>query len=260
MLVAWTDARAGSTTDLYAGWIRADGQYGPGWPASGLPIATLPAAKELSALVANRRGSAIVAWRDQRNGNWDLFAYRLTTDLPVPVNGALVSSRATPDAVELEWYVASGAERGAEVQRRTATSEWTTLATIHADGAGHMRFRDANVEAGERYAYRLIVSERALEESWVQVPQRAELSFEGALPNPSTRDLTVSFALSRTGAASLRVLDVTGRAVAVREWASLEAGRHRELIADRGALAPGLYVLELAAEGRRLTRKVVVTR
>jgi hypothetical protein len=193
-MIVWRDSR-GTTGypyvgNLYATWIRADGTRGPGWRPDGDPIATTPVDEEIALMVSNRRGSTIVGWRDQRDGDWDLYAYRLT---------------ATPPNVP--------AKEGAHVAPAIAT------------------------RAGA-----------------------AQLSFAGARPNPSSQGLRAEFTLSRAGDATLRVLDVSGRLAVMRELRGLGPGPHAVALEAGEVLPPGIYLLELAAEGQKLHRKLVVTR
>jgi hypothetical protein len=83
VLIAWPELRGGST-HLYATWYRSDGARGPGWRADGDAIATLPVAVEMQTIVANLSGSAILGWRDPRNGQGDLFAARFSAGAPPP--------------------------------------------------------------------------------------------------------------------------------------------------------------------------------
>src|SRR5262249_27672160 len=130
----------------------------------------------------------IVAWRDQRNGNWDLFANRLNSE---------------------------------------------PLATARSHGF-------------------------AIPESMRPVVDAASLAFGGVRPNPSPGALTVAFSLLRAGIARIRVLDVAGREVAQRAL-PLSAGSHVVDLTCGRPLPAGIYLVELAAEGRRFHGKAVVT-
>lgn len=188
VFAAWPDARGSG--DLYATWYRGDGVRGSGWSLDGNVVAALPGAKELGPVVGDQRGAAIVGWRDQRNGDWNLFADRLTS---VPPSAAHGPRLVAPEA-----------------------------ASRSASGA--------------------------------------ILSFVGTRPNPNRVGLPVEFSLSRFGTASMSVIDVAGREVLRRRFEGLAPGRHRIELDSNHDLAPGIYVLVLSAEGRRLESKAVVTR
>jgi hypothetical protein len=203
MLIAWTDARVpGSwpfTGQFYATWLRSDGTRGPGWRVDGNPIGNVGVAAELDFAVADRRGSAILGWRDSREGEANLYASRVTVESPPSAEATTLGpfKRVMTDAM-----------RGAPVPPNVTP----------------------------------------------------ELSFAGPRPNPAAGDAAVEFTLSRSGDVSIRVLDVAGRTVRTRELRGLGAGQHRVVLDDGTALAPGIYVVELDAERKRLTRKLVVAR
>ncbi|MEO5618250.1 MAG: hypothetical protein ABIS67_10795 [Candidatus Eisenbacteria bacterium] len=191
--IVWRDGRMLQSTgfpEWRATWIREDGERGPGWREDGDGFGYSGVTIEPGPLVGNRRDAVIASWRDRRNGEWDLFAYRLTT-LPPATAGGLPS-----------------------------------LAPLS------MHERDR----GEK------------------------LELLGARPHPAGPDLRVEFTLSRAGDAALRVIDVAGRIVGGRRLAGLAAGRHAVALGDAGRLAPGLYFVELAAEGEKRVRRVVVQR
>jgi len=187
-LIAWNDFRGG-IRQLYSTWIRSDGTRGPGWQSDGDPFGPAQAALEIGPIVGNRRDAAIIAWRDQRAGDWNLYAYRVTTAGP-------------PTSVPQE-------------------------------GTGATSLRGVPI---------------------------ATLALAGVRPNPIAGDLIVHFSLSRSGDAIVRALDVSGREVGRREMRNLSAGPHVASLGTADALGPGVYLLELVAEGRRLHAKAIKTR
>jgi hypothetical protein len=90
------------------------------------------------------------------------------------------------------------------------------------------------------------------------------LSFAIPNPNPARDGLTLRFTLSRDGFVRLSVFDVSGRRVCELGAGERGAGEHVERFALRsgsgGHLANGLYVVTLEAEGRVLTRRLLVIR
>lgn len=75
-------------------------------------------------------------------------------------------------------------------------------------------------------------------------------------PNPlSTGYATLRYTLPKAGPATLRVFDVTGRAVVSR---SLVAGRSGTASLDLRSLSAGIYLVKLETEGYSSTHKLVV--
>jgi hypothetical protein len=84
-----------------------------------------------------------------------------------------------------------------------------------------------------------------------------------ASPNPARGPLAVAFALAEESEVQVNVLDVSGRLVARLLHERLAAGTHRLAWngrADRGALAPGVYLVDVRAGEQRETKRVVLTR
>lgn len=90
------------------------------------------------------------------------------------------------------------------------------------------------------------------------------LAFAAPSPNPAFGSATMHYSLSRPGHVRLSMYDVAGRCVRVLRDGEQEGGAHREtfvLSDDAGRGLPGgLYHVQLAAEGRELTRKLVLVR
>ena len=78
-------------------------------------------------------------------------------------------------------------------------------------------------------------------------------------PNPTAGGATVPVRLDEAAEVEVAVFDALGRRVAVAATGALSAGEHAVAI-DAGALAPGVYVVRLAADGIVQSRRLVVTR
>lgn len=75
-IIVWSDSRSGPYLyDIYAQRVNAVG-IGQ-WAANGVPVCTAAGDQILPLVVPDGAGGAIVAWRDSRNGNTDIFAQRL---------------------------------------------------------------------------------------------------------------------------------------------------------------------------------------
>ena len=89
--------------------------------------------------------------------------------------------------------------------------------------------------------------------------QEESLSFQLAqnYPNPFNPSTTIAFSLSQTAEVKLSVFDLSGREVAVLVNGLLEAGQN-ELSFDASALASGIYLYRLQADGLSQTRRMVL--
>jgi hypothetical protein len=150
------------------------------------------------------------------------------------------------------------------VERRETDRPWQQIGAASSDGTGQVRYDDADIVPGTRYAYRLGyrsgTEQLYTSEAWVDVPRAAMLSLEGARPNPAVDHLTVSFSLADGSPAALAVVDIAGRAVVRREVGTLGAGRHVMPLDLGPGLTPGIYWLRLSQGGRVLRARTVVIR
>ena len=90
IIVAWQDARSGSAYDIYAQALDAAGAMR--WAPAGIPICTATGTQVLQVATEDGAGGAIVAWRDQRGADADIYAQRVDNAGTVlwTANGAAV--------------------------------------------------------------------------------------------------------------------------------------------------------------------------
>jgi len=86
-----------------------------------------------------------------------------------------------------------------------------------------------------------------------------ETKLGAAFPNPAAAETKFSFTLAKGGKASLKLFDAVGRQVAVLADEELAAGNY-EYKYDTALLPEGVYFYTLEAEGRLITRKLMVVR
>jgi hypothetical protein len=93
-IIAWHDYRSGSSYDIYAQRVDANGDTL--WPADGLAISTAASDQYSPQLVGDGSGGAIIAWHDYRSGNWDIYAQRVDAngDTLWPADGLAISTAA----------------------------------------------------------------------------------------------------------------------------------------------------------------------
>jgi hypothetical protein len=75
--IAWLDSRNGNA-DAYAQRLNVSGT--PLWTSGGVPICTDPSSLTDIAICSDGVGGAIIAWKDSRNGNSDIYVQRVGPD------------------------------------------------------------------------------------------------------------------------------------------------------------------------------------
>ena len=91
-------------------------------------------------------------------------------------------------------------------------------------------------------------------------PARLEFVLEGFQPNPAVAELNIAFTLPQALPATVTLLDLAGRELALREVGSLGPGRHLVRLGDAIHTPPGVYWLRLTQGQRSLVRRGVVVR
>jgi FlgD Ig-like domain len=71
-IIVWADARSGSHP--YAQHVLAGGVLDPAWPVAGLSLSAAGTNQLVPVTASDGAGGAIVAWEDQRSGNFDIYA------------------------------------------------------------------------------------------------------------------------------------------------------------------------------------------
>lgn len=127
-IVTWPDLRNGTNLDVYAQRVSAAGT--PQWAADGVALSTAAGHQNVTAVVSDGAGGAIVTWRDIRGGaNYDIYAQRVLANgqlggsvLAVPGDAplafALEQIRPNPargGALTVRFTLASGSEASLEL-------------------------------------------------------------------------------------------------------------------------------------------------
>ena len=123
---------------------------------------------------------------------------------------SLERADAQPCRVDISWMSGSGVT-SATILRRTASTNWDSVGTVLADGAGRLAFVDTTVVPGMRYAYSLRVNDcSSYGENCVDVPGGLGLAPVSATPVAGQLRLTWSAAVGRTFTATVWRRDTGG--------------------------------------------------
>ena len=91
-IITWSDSRNGGVSDIYA--QRIDIYGNTLWTANGVAVCAASGYQYAPQLVSDGAGGVIIAWRDDRGSDPDVYAQRLDGDGNAlwPVNGMIVSA------------------------------------------------------------------------------------------------------------------------------------------------------------------------
>ena len=245
-------------TKSYVQHFDSQGVMLPGWPLGGMPVSNGVDTQAGPHVVYDGFNSVLVYWFE-----FAIYAQRFVSGGIVATNLAFASSDVRSDRVTLIWQGTGASDLSATVYRRTENEGWQRIGSTDREAPDRLRYEDASVVAGTRYAYRLGYVEGGTEqftaETWIDVPSADVFALEGLRPNPAVGALDVSFSLPREGAATMELLDLAGRRVLDHEVGQLGRGRHVFRLDSGAHMAPGVYWLRLRQGAEQaLTRAVVM--
>ncbi len=261
LLIVWNDTRSNVGTSTYSSIYaqRCEGSphrfLGPSPSSSswGLAVSNRSGSNADEVVLVPRTNGGIAVWRDNRNGNNDIYAQLIFKDGSLPIELSNFSATAESNgSVLLNWQTASEKDNaGFEVERRVINAPYTSnnfevvgsyLTSTSLLGAGfssanrNYSFIDRPGNPGI-YEYRL--ADYTLDgERTVHDPKTVEiLSEDGGTnnwsvspntPNPFSERTLIGFTLAESSEVSIEINDILGRVVA-EPYRNLEmqAGPHQ---------------------------------
>ena len=226
-IVAWKDWRS-DYGDIYAQRISSDGTVQ--WTANGVALGTITNEQQSTTIVADGAGGAIVTWQDYRNGNYDIYAQRIsaggavqwtidgvalctaTSDQEYPT----IVSDGTGGAIVTWWDARNGADNSDIYAQRisaSGTPQWTangvplcTAAneqyppTIVADGAGGAIVTWQDERSGTKWD---IYAQRVLAAGFLGMPEQPHITSISDVPNDQGGHVRVTWKASSLDCDSL---------------------------------------------------------
>jgi hypothetical protein len=232
-VISWQDARV-SGFDIYAQRYDIGGTAHWG---GGVIVCSAADEQDNLALAPDGTGGAVIAWRDGRNSNDDIYAQRV-------------------DGLGGTRWVTNGA--GVCVQSNSQDQ-----VQVASDGEGGAIFvwRDYRTGASsDIYATALTEYGTGVENPGAPSAFYLAQNF----PNPFNPVTRIAFGLRAPAAVSLRIYDAAGRLVRVLAEGTRAAGQHIEPWDGRNlrgsAVASGMYFYRLDAGTFAQTRKMILLR
>jgi predicted lipoprotein with Yx(FWY)xxD motif len=285
--IVWIDRRSFSNYDVYA--QRVDSNGNAMWPTDGVPVCDAPGSQTAQDIMSNSgTGGLIVAWKDKRSSDYDIYAQKLS-DMGVPqwaANGVPVCSaikdQLNPNIIEdkyagaiIVWQDSSGGSFDIKAQRLdangvaswlpggekvgTAFSDQISVKNVTDDNGGSIfAFQDKRSGFYDIYAHHLYADGTTIAPNGIAgIGSLTEMQ---CYPNPFFTDITISFTLNDDDPVMLTGYDVTGRIVEAFTSAKVlqEHGRctvHIDL-KDK-PVAPGIYFLKLYNDKGSKTIRVI---
>ena len=253
--VLWT-VDTPDSSELRVQRLGPDGAPWSGWPATGVVIA--PASEHPWRADAAMCGSdLIIAWESNSSAGKRVFASRMHPDGTVPTRIGFESATFSGAYVELTWRGDGGPDQ-VSVQRTVDGVSWQPIGATLSDGVGRYRFEDVAPATGTRVGYRLatLTSTPITEPAWVDAPSLTHLALRGFVAGAARP--TLAFTLGSSATATLRVYDVQGRVCATTKLDAPAVGAQQATLDE--SLRAGVYLVQLAQAGKRITGRAVLLR
>ena len=279
-VAAWQDERGASGVwDIYAQRINANGSMA--WTVNGVSACLASANQTTPQLAPDGVGGAVIAWKDDRNGNSDIYSQRVDAAGHTVVATLLQSYSAAASGTDaiVEWTLSGAAENidffvlraheppDAFVEIAAGAMPGDPGSSLAGDGAA-FSFTDKTCEPGETYRYRVDAREGAgrttlFETGPVTIPAAAIALYQNE-PNPFNPSTTIRYFVGAECDVSLEVYDIAGRLVRRLESGRAGAGMRAvewNGLDERGSRSSaGVYFYRLRAGKDTLSRKMILVR
>jgi len=138
------------------------------------------------------------------------------------------------------------------------SSSTTVCSAVGQAFVGSMQQTNTRIESGF-LAHPLICMITAIEEVKKDESLPSIYELKQNYPNPFNPSTTIQFALPKTSAVTLKIIDMLGREIATLVDEKLPAGEHK-VVFDTRSLPSGVYYYRLQAEEFSETRKLMLVR
>jgi hypothetical protein len=218
--IAWFDSRNSSKSyNIYAQRINASGIVQ--WANNGVAICIADSNKQILVIARDGVGGAIIAWDDNRKGNYDIYAQRIDA------------------AGTVQWTT-----NGVGVSTASGNQNWPAIVD---DGAGGeiITWMDGRGSNNHIYAQKV---DRYGKLGITGVEDNSLLPKTTALmqsyPNPFNPTTVINFQLSDHSYTNLKIFDIIGREVTTLVSETLPAGTYTRQWNASG-MSSGIYFYRL---------------
>jgi len=242
------------------------------WTEYGAP-ATVDVDAQVAPSLACDSANVLLAWSDNRNGNWDIYARKVSIARGPLVATELLGFAVSPsiDGIRVSWQLSQfdeGASFSISRSEPASGPAWQGIAPkIERDNLT-FGFSDAIAKPGASYRYQVGISDKngrrvLFETESISMPTLPLMLYQN-FPNPSNPSTTIAYFLPRKCKVSLNVYDASGRLVARLLEKEQPAGRYSvewNGMSNSGRrTASGIYFYRLRAGKEARSRKMVLLR
>jgi hypothetical protein len=194
---------------------------------------------------------------------------------PMPVELTNFSIAVINQKIELTWVTQSETnnygfeiERSSEERNTVNEESWEKVGFVNGNGTSNTKkeykFIDNTISKTNKYLYRL---KQIDNDGKYEYSSELSINFEKAekfelnqnYPNPFNPITTIEFSTPKATHVDLIVYNILGEMITILEDGFLEAGYYKKEL-DGSALASGIYIYRLVADGQNITKKMNLTK
>jgi len=217
-------------------------------------------------------GHALVVWKDNRNGNWDIYARSISIARgpTVATELACFSARLMEEGIEISWQLSQYDEPADFIISRKMIAKdavWREIEPMIERTDLSFRFVDTDLEAGEDYSYKVEISGEngigfLFETESISITPMNLMLYQN-FPNPFNPVTTIRYYLPEKGRVTLDIYDIRGGLIVnLVNSETQEPGYHSIEWNGRDAanrnVASGVYFYRLKAGKETISKKLVL--
>lgn len=184
-----------------------------------------------------------------------------------PVELTTISARPLESSILVEWEAASQSNNlGWEVERSTNGRDFEDIGWVNGHGttSAVMQYNkeDRQVQPGVLYYYRIrqtdINGSTTRSEIVTAMLGDLGIAIGDLYPNPSTGFVTIPVSVTEATDLRISVVNMLGQEVFGKLQALQSGGQYQSIQLDLSRLAQGVYQVNLAVQGRVVSKKLVI--
>ncbi len=283
--IAWADERNISNEhDVYCQRVDPNGNFL--WAVNGVALCATTGSQTAVDILANPAIDGVIAtWKDDRNGNSDIYAQRLSSigvaqwtangisicSKPLVQRNPNITFDENGGAVIVWEDSISGTLNDVSAQRISSTGIilWTANGVVVSnniavqsapksttDDAGGVIVVWEDYRQGARDVYAQRIYNNGSPEVAINEIQNP-LSDLYVYPNPFTNKFSVEFSSIQSGTVTISLLAIDGRAILTKSVNVNHPNQIGSYEIETGDIAKGIYFLKLLFESQTITTKIV---
>lgn len=276
-IIAWQDKRNGTDYDIYAQRVNASGVLQ--WASNGIPVCAAIGNQSAIDLTNEAINGVIIAWKDQRGGNTDIYAQKidLAGTAQWAVNGIPIATNAAP---QLNPNIVGDGTGGAIIVWQDSSAGNWNIKSQRIDGSGNIMWTAGGVDVGiapgnqtsphnvsdgnggsiyawqdkrsgnfDIYAHHLYANG-----STNEVHENEQWAYSNCFPNPFTRQSFIQIENYFSTSSELKFYDIFGKETSIK---SIRKANGFEI--ERSGQPAGIYFYEVISDRKdRVIGKVII--